>query len=158
MRFSGDHDVENFGHLQVAILRHFQTQEFSYLLAEPSDSLACEVTSLSKAARQRLMQLLDLPARSTAAGEALQRSEAREADWKLAVKLTKAIAIDLGHRAGRTLLTLFAVQEMRPGGVSEQNLEWSTCFGYPILGSTCLPQEEQMVCSSSSSKWQVFRS
>ena len=86
--------------LQLACLSHFQTQEFSHLMSESSEDVEAEISQLPKPARQRLLELLDLPIRSTAAGALLKEARMQGADWKLAVKILRGMAVGVGHRAG----------------------------------------------------------
>ena len=86
--------------LQLACLSHFQTQEFSYLMAESSEASEALIAELPKPDRQRLLELLDLPLRSTAGSAALQKALTEAADWKLALKMLQKIATGVGHHAG----------------------------------------------------------
>lgn len=64
------------------------------------DDLEELVGNLPKAARQRLLEFLGLPSRSTAAASTLQKACRQAADWKLALKMLRQIAVGVGHRAG----------------------------------------------------------
>lgn len=87
-------------YVQLAFLNHFQTCEFSYLIVKTDQEMAVEIDGLSKPARQRLLQLLNLPTRSTAAVSTLQEGLASAYDWKLALKSVREVAVGTGYKAG----------------------------------------------------------